>query len=126
MLLCSGWSYSDSVDKGGWTKIFYPDAKPKKLQYYSQFFNTAEMDATFYEKFYKYMTKGTFIAMSKATPDNFQFLVKVPEMVTHDKRLDVSKGAITFLEEFLDKIVIKNGKIFLKGDALALLNKIYY
>ena len=101
---CSGWSYSDSVDKGGWMKVFYPDANTKKLQYYSQFFNTAELDATFYEKFYKYMTKQTFIAMSKATPENFQFSVKVPETVTHDKRLDVNKGAITLLEEFLDKI----------------------
>jgi uncharacterized protein YecE (DUF72 family) len=101
---CSGWSYSDSVDNGGWMKVFYPDANTKKLQYYSQFFNTAEMDATFYEKFYKYMTKQTFIAMSKATPENFQFSVKVPETVTHDKRLDVNKGANALLEEFLDKI----------------------
>ncbi len=62
------------------------------------------MDATFYEKFYKYMTKETFVAMSKATPDDFQFSVKVPETVTHDNRLDVNKGAITVLESFLDKI----------------------
>jgi len=101
---CSGWSYADSVEKGGWTKVFYPNAQTKKLQYYSQFFNTAEMDATFYEKFYKYMTKETFIAMTRATPENFQFSVKVPETVTHDKRLDVNKGAITYLEEFLNKI----------------------
>jgi uncharacterized protein YecE (DUF72 family) len=101
---CSGWSYSDSVDKGGWTKVFYPNAETKRLQYYSQYFNTAEMNATFYDKFYKYMTKETFIAMSKATPDDFQFSVKVPETVTHDKRLDVNKEAIASLEEFLDKI----------------------
>ena len=105
---CSGWSYADSVEKGGWVKVFYPNAQTKKLQYYSEF-NTAEMDATFYEKFYKYMTKETFVNMTKATPDNFQFSVKVPETVTHDKRLDVNKGAITHLEEFLDKISpIKN------------------
>jgi uncharacterized protein YecE (DUF72 family) len=101
---CSGWSYADSVENGGWTKVFYPNAQTKRLQYYSQFFDTAEMDATFYEKFYKYMTRETFIAMSKATPDNFQFSVKVPETVTHDKRLDINKEAINYLEEFLDKI----------------------
>ncbi|HXV87992.1 MAG TPA: DUF72 domain-containing protein [Nitrososphaeraceae archaeon] len=101
---CSGWSYSDSFEKGGWVKVFYPDTQTKKLQYYSQFFNTAEMDATFYEKFYKYMTKETFVNMTKATPDNFQFSVKVPETVTHDMRLDVSKGAVSHLQEFLDKI----------------------
>src|SRR5438093_11296511 len=62
------------------------------------------MDATVYEKFYMYMTKDTFAAMTRATPDKFQFSVKVPETVTHDKRLDVSKGAMALLDEFLEKI----------------------
>lgn len=84
--------------------VFYPDAQTKKLLYYAQFFNTAEMDATFYEKFYMYMTKQTFTAMARATPDKFQFSIKVPESVTHDKRLDVSKGAMALLHEFLEKI----------------------
>jgi uncharacterized protein YecE (DUF72 family) len=101
---CSGWSYSDSFERGGWVKVFYPDAQIKKLQYYSQLFDTAEMDATFYEKFYMYMTKDTFTAMDRGTPDNFQFSLKVPETVTHDKRLDVSKGAMALLDEFLEKI----------------------
>ncbi|MGB7707676.1 MAG: hypothetical protein WBL64_10290 [Nitrososphaeraceae archaeon] len=39
------------------------DAQTKKLPYYAQFFNTAEMDSTFYEKFYMYMSKDTFTAM---------------------------------------------------------------
>jgi uncharacterized protein YecE (DUF72 family) len=50
------------------------------------------------------MTKGTFIGMSRATPEKFQFSIKVPETITHVKRLDVNKGAITYFEEFLDKI----------------------
>ena len=62
------------------------------------------MDATFYEKFYMYMTKDTFTAMDRATPSNFQFSVKVPETVTHDNRLDVNKGAMALLNEFLEKI----------------------
>ena len=101
---CSGWSYSDSFERGGWVKLFYPDVQSKKLPYYAQFFNTAEMDATFYEKFYMYMTKDTFTAMNRATPANFQFSVKVPETVTHDNRLDVNKGAMALLNEFLEKI----------------------
>ena len=101
---CSGWSYSDSFERGGWIKVFYPDAQTKKLPYYAQFFNTAEMDSTFYEKFYMYMTKDTFTAMNRATPANFQFSVKVPETVTHDNRLDVNKGAMALLNEFLEKI----------------------
>jgi uncharacterized protein YecE (DUF72 family) len=62
------------------------------------------MDSTFYEKFYMYMTKDTFTAMNRATPANFQFSVKVPETVTHGNRLDVNKGAMALLNEFLEKI----------------------
>lgn len=103
LLGCSGWNYSDTPDKGGWVGIFYPDRNTKRLRYYSQFFDTAEMDSIFYEKFYSHMTKGTFIGMVKATPENFQFSVKVPEIITHRKRLEVGKGAITDFEIFLDK-----------------------
>ncbi|MGC2572587.1 MAG: DUF72 domain-containing protein [Candidatus Nitrosopolaris sp.] len=84
--------------------VFYPDKDTKRLRYYSQFFNTAEMDSTFYDRFYSHMTKGTFIGISRATPEKFQFSIKVPETITHVKRLDVNKGAITHFEEFLDKI----------------------
>jgi uncharacterized protein YecE (DUF72 family) len=49
------------------------------------------------------MTKGTSIGMVKATPEGFQFSVKVPKTITHRKRLDVRKGAITDFEIFLDK-----------------------
>src|SRR5688500_18202204 len=110
---CSGWSYADLLEKGGWTKVFYPNSQTKRLSYYSQFFNTVEMDSTFYEKFYKYMTKQTFIGMDKATPNNFEFSIKVPETVTHVQRLDVNKGAISSFEEFLDKIspLNKNKKL---------------
>jgi uncharacterized protein YecE (DUF72 family) len=104
LLDCSGWNYPDTHDKGGWTGVFYPDKDTKRLRFYSQFFNTAEMDASFYEKFYSQMTKGTFIGMARATPENFQFSIKVPETVTHVKRMDVRKGAMTSFEEFLDKI----------------------
>ena len=43
------------------------------------------------------MTKGTFIGMTKATPERFQFSIKVPETITHAKRLDVDKDAMTDL-----------------------------
>ena len=101
---CSGWNCPDTPEKGGWTGIFYPDKDTKRLRYYSQFFNTAEMDASFYERFYSQMTKGTFIGMTRASPEKFQFSIKVPETVTHIKRMDINKGAMISFEEFLDKI----------------------
>jgi uncharacterized protein YecE (DUF72 family) len=112
LLGCSGWNYADTPEEGGgWTGVFYPSKDTKRLRYYSQFFNTVEMDSTFYEKFYSKMTKGTFIGMVKATPEKFQFSVKVPETITHQKRLDINKGAMTDFEEFLDKISpLKNSK----------------
>jgi uncharacterized protein YecE (DUF72 family) len=104
LLGCSGWNYPDTSDKGGWTGVFYPDKDTKRLRYYSQFFNTAEVDSTFYEKFYSHMTNGTFMGMTRASPEKFQFSIKVPETVTHVKRLDIKKGAMTSFEEFLNKI----------------------
>jgi uncharacterized protein YecE (DUF72 family) len=62
------------------------------------------MDSIFYEKFYSQMTKGTFIGMVRATPEEFQFSVKVPATMTHKKRLDINKGSMVDFEEFLDKI----------------------
>jgi uncharacterized protein YecE (DUF72 family) len=50
------------------------------------------------------MTKGTFIGMAKATPERFQFSIKVPETITHEKRLDIEKGAMADFEDFIDKI----------------------
>lgn len=101
---CSGWNYGDSSEKGGWLNVFYPDSKTRKLNYYSQFFNTVEMDATFYNRFYQHMTQGLFIGIARTTPPDFKISVKVPEIITHEKRLDISKDVMTDLEAFLDKI----------------------
>jgi uncharacterized protein YecE (DUF72 family) len=102
---CSGWNYGSLPEEsGGWIGVFYPDKETKRLRHYSEFFDTAEMDASFYERFYSSMTKGTFIGMSKATPTEFQFSVKVPETITHRKRLDVNKNVLKDFESFLEKI----------------------
>jgi uncharacterized protein YecE (DUF72 family) len=102
---CSGWNYGSLPEQnGGWMGVFYPDKETKRLRYYSEFFDTAEMDASFYERFFNSMTKGTFIGMSKATPIGFQFSVKVPETITHKKRLDVKKNVLNDFEVFLEKI----------------------
>ena len=110
---CSGWNYGDTPERGGWLDIFYPNKDTKRLRYYSEFFNTVEMDSTFYEEFYYKMNKGLFFGMVKATPQNFEFSIKVPERITHRKKLDVNKDVITDLKEFLDKIspLYNSGKL---------------
>jgi len=102
---CSGWNYGTLPEEdGGWVGVFYPDKETRRLRYYSEFFDTAEMYASFYERFYNSMTKGTTIGISKATPSGFQFSVKVPETITHKKRLDVKKNVLKDFENFLEKI----------------------
>jgi uncharacterized protein YecE (DUF72 family) len=59
------------------------------------------MDASFYQKFNMYMTRETFTSMVRATPDNFQFSIKVPETVTHDNKLDVGTGPWPYSMNFL-------------------------
>lgn len=101
---CSGWNYGEASEKGGWLNVFYPENKTRKLSYYSQFFNTVEMDATFYKRFYNHMNDGLFIGLTKATPNNFKISVKIPEIITHEKRLDINRNVITDFNEFLNKI----------------------
>jgi uncharacterized protein YecE (DUF72 family) len=50
------------------------------------------------------MTRCPFIAMVNSSPEKFHFSVRVPGTITHNKKLDVDKGAITDFEEPLDKI----------------------
>jgi len=50
------------------------------------------------------MAQATFFGMVKATPNNFQFSVKVPEVIMDDKRLDPNSGALADFEEYLEKI----------------------
>jgi Protein of unknown function DUF72 len=54
---------------------------------------------TFYDRFYSQMTKGTFIGMPSATPEKFQFSIKVPETITHVKRLDIDKVALVLFQQ---------------------------
>ena len=63
---CSGWRYPGPPQKGGWSNIFYPSNDSKKLFYYSQFFNTAEISSTLFDKLYGKMTRRTFEGLARA------------------------------------------------------------
>lgn len=101
---CSGWDYPDTVKNGGWLGVFYPTRQTRRLSYYSDFFGTVEMDSTFYDKLYSKMSRGTFMGLVRATPEDFQFSIKVPQTITHKKKLNVERGAADDLDEFLDTI----------------------
>ena len=51
------------------------------------------------------MTKGLFFSMVKATPQNFEFSIKVPERITHRKKLELGKDVISPLLYKLHEVV---------------------
>jgi uncharacterized protein YecE (DUF72 family) len=71
--------------------VFYPTWIPKDFAIILNCFNMGEMDSTFYDRFHSQMTKDRFIGMVRATPEIFQFSIKVPETISHVKELDVKK-----------------------------------
>ena len=100
----SGWKYDDPIEKGGWIGVFYPEKKTRFLKFYSDYFNTAEFDAVFYKEKYVLMSKGTFIGLSRAAPEGFEFSVKVPEIITHEKKLSIHQGALADFEKYLEML----------------------
>ncbi len=78
----SGWDYRD------WVDVFYLDRDESKPQAYSRVFNTAEINSTFY----RYPEPGVVFGWSRYTPPDFKFAVKLNHLITHEKRLDLSKG----------------------------------
>jgi len=80
---CSGWDYEE------WIGPFYRNASESKLAAYSRVFDTAEINSTFYRAPSPGMVQG----WAKYTPEDFVLAAKVPQTVTHDRLLDVAKGA---------------------------------
>jgi len=103
LLGTSGWSYNE------WAGVFYPTASTNKLSYYSKLYSTAEIDSTFYA----YPSKGMPIGWARNTPDGFVFSVKLPQLLTHEKRLDLGKGVESDLVRFLGLLrpLIASGKL---------------
>lgn len=87
----SGWSYKE------WVGPFY-DGAASMLRHYTGVFRTAEIDSTFYA----YPSKGLVMGWKMHTPADFVFTAKLPRLITHEKKLDLSKGADADLARFVD------------------------
>src|SRR5262245_36708284 len=79
----SGWSYPPSSGPGSWTGIFYPLTRTDELKFYSKYFNTVEVNSTFYRP----CSPKTAESWVKRTPDHFEFAVKAWQQFTHKKDL---------------------------------------
>jgi len=82
----SGWSYPRG--EGTWNGFFYPSGKINELEYYSQFFNTVELNSSFYRP----PNPGFVYNWVKKTPKNFLFAVKLWQKFTHPKMFKEATG----------------------------------
>ena len=101
-----GFSYSD------WAGVFYPTGSASRnyLSYYSQHFNAAEIDSTFYGT----PRPGTVQRWDAITPEGFKICAKTPKIITHELRLvnamdemRLFLGAMSELGEKLGIILIQ-------------------
>jgi uncharacterized protein YecE (DUF72 family) len=78
----------------------------KWLSFYSRFFKFVEVDSTFYNIPSRFIVKG----LKDKTPEDFEFALKFPKVITHDKKLqDISKDLYSFftaLEPLIDKALV--------------------
>ena len=76
---CSGYYYRE------WKGQFYPSDIPSTrwLRYYTEHFNTIEINATFY----RMPTLKSLGKWYNDTPDDFVFTVKAPRLFTHYRRM---------------------------------------
>jgi len=100
---CSGWDYAE------WIGPFYRNASESKLAAYSRVFDTAEINSTFYRP----PTPGMVLGWGRYTPEDFVFAAKVPQTVTHDRLLDVARGADKDLVSFCELMrpLLDQGKL---------------
>ena len=83
----SGWSYPSG--KGTWNGLFYPATRSKRagtagfdeLRFYSDHFNTVEVNSTFYGQPRADVTAG----WTARTPARFEFSLKLYQKFTHPK-----------------------------------------
>jgi uncharacterized protein YecE (DUF72 family) len=81
----SGYSYPGPSPKG-WAGVFYP-IKGKRfdaLEYYSRFFDTVEINSSFYGPPSPAMAEGWV----RKTPDDFQFSLKLWQKFTHARKVN--------------------------------------
>ena len=86
---CSGFHYRE------WKGAFYPEklAQSKWFGFYTQQFNTLELNVTFY----RFPTLKALQAWYEKAPERFSFSAKVPRSITHFKRFN---GTEIMMQDF--------------------------
>jgi uncharacterized protein YecE (DUF72 family) len=89
----SGWSYPRGA--GTWAGYFYPAGTANELEYYSQFFNTVEINSSFYRP----PNPGFAENWVKRTPNDFFFAVKLWQKFTHPKMYEAATGEAAVISQ---------------------------
>jgi len=89
----SGWSYPKG--EGTWKGHFYPSGKINELEYYSQFFNTVEINSSFYRP----PNPGYVYNWEKRVPEDFLFSVKLWQKFTHPKMYQEATGEVAAISQ---------------------------
>lgn len=114
----SGYSYKE------WKGTFYPQDLPEKemLRFYGQHFQTVEINNTFYR-----MPKPSVLeAWAAEVPDNFKFVLKASQRITHMQRLKNTDDSLAYLLKVASTLKEKLGPLlfqlppYLKKDAARL------
>jgi uncharacterized protein YecE (DUF72 family) len=63
--------------------VFYPLSKVDELKFYSRYFNTVEINSTFYRP----CNARTAESWARRTPDDFEFTVKAWQQFTHNREI---------------------------------------
>lgn len=89
----SGWSFPH------WKGILYPEELPPSdwLNYYSGNFNCVEVNSTFYRSF----SASTYRKWARSVPEDFKFILKLPQEITHKERL---AGVRNEILDFLNRL----------------------
>ena len=97
---CSGWSYDD------WVGPFYPPELAKKgkwFAYYAEYFNTVEINSSFYRPPGEFQVKSWI----KKAPQGFEYSAKMPQLVTHKALVDGSLENAIFWATTFERTCIK-------------------
>ena len=86
----SGWHYP--AGHGTWNGVFYPSHRPRhfdELAYYAEFFDTVEVNSTFY----RMPEPALSVGWLRRTPASFLFAVKLYQKFTHPDMYLARPGA---------------------------------
>jgi len=98
----SGWSYPRG--EGTWNGHFYPPGTRNELSYYSEFFNTVEINSSFYSP----INPAFAQSWVRKTPPDFKFTAKLWQKFTHPKMYESATGEVAAISQ-------ENVVLFLRG-----------